>query len=92
MKFRSLLPARLLTGLLMTAAVLTLAACDKKDKKVDEPAELTDIASPTVRIDRVWGASVGGGGKKLRLGLGLTTVNDRLYAAGRDGEIAAFDL
>jgi len=92
MKFRSPLPARLLTGLLMTAAVFTLAACDKKDKKVDEPAELTNIASPTVRIDKVWGASVGGGGKKLRLGLGLTTANDRLYAAGRDGEIAAFDL
>jgi outer membrane protein assembly factor BamB len=92
MKFRSLLPARLLTGLLMTAAVFTLAACDKKDKKVDQPAELTNIASPTVRIDKVWGASVGGGGEKLRLGLGLTAVNDRLYAAGRDGEIAAFDL
>jgi outer membrane protein assembly factor BamB len=92
MKFRSPLPGRLLTGLLMTAAVFTLAACDKKDKKVDEPAELTNIASPTVRIDKVWGASVGGGGKKLRLGLGLTTANDRLYAAGRDGEIAAFDL
>jgi len=92
MKFRSLLPARLLTGLLMTAAVFTLAACDKKDKKVDEPAELTDIASPSVRVDRVWSGSVGGGGKKMRLGLGLATANDRLYAAGRDGEIAAFDL
>src|SRR4029079_42695 len=66
--------------------------CDKKDKKVDEPAELTDIASPTVRIDKVWGASVGGGGKKMRLGLGIAVTGDRLYAAGMDGEIAAFDL
>jgi outer membrane protein assembly factor BamB len=40
----------------------------------------------------VWGASVGGGGKKLRLGLGLATADERLFAAGRDGEVAAFDL
>ena len=87
MKFRSQLSV-----LLVVAAALALSACDKKDKKVDEPAELTDIASPTVRIDKVWGASVGGGGKKLRLGLGLSVIGDHLYAAGMDGEIAAFDL
>ena len=45
-----------------------------------------------MRVQKVWGASVGGGGKKLRLGLGLAAAGDRLYAAGRDGEIAAFDL
>jgi outer membrane protein assembly factor BamB len=88
MKFRSLA----YPGFLIVAAVLTLAACDKKDKKVDEPAELTDIQSPTVRVNRVWGASVGGGGKKLRLGLGIASSGDRLFAAGRDGEVAAFNL
>ena len=88
MKFRSQLSGLLL----VVAAALALSACDKKDKKVDEPAELTDIASPTVRIDKVWGASVGGGGKKMRLGLGIAVTGDRLYAAGMDGEIAAFDL
>ena len=59
MKFRSLA----LPGFVLVAAVLALTACDKKDKKVDEPAELTDIESPTVKVHRVWGASVGGGGK-----------------------------
>ena len=88
MKFRRLA----LPGFLIMAAVFGLSACDKKDKKVDEPAELTDIPSPTVRIHKVWGASVGGGGKKLRLGLGLGSTEDRLFAAGRDGEVAAFDL
>lgn len=88
MKSRSLL----FPGLMLVAAVLALTACDKKEKKVEEPTKLTDIPSPTVRIDRVWGANVGGGGKKLRLGLGLTTTNDRLFAAGRDGDVAAFDL
>jgi outer membrane protein assembly factor BamB len=77
---------------LVAAAVLALGACDSKDKKVDKPAELTDIKSPTVRVQKVWGASVGGGGKKLRLGLGLASLDDRLYAAGRDGDVAAFDI
>jgi outer membrane protein assembly factor BamB len=76
----------------MMAALLALAACDSKDKKGEKPAELTDIKNPTVRIQRLWGASVGGGGKKLRLGLGLASEGDRLYAAGRDGDVAAFDL
>ena len=78
--------------LLLAAAMLALAACDSKDKKVDKPAELIDIKSPTVRIQKVWGASVGGGGKKLRLGLGLAAADGRLFAAGRDGDVAAFDL
>jgi outer membrane protein assembly factor BamB len=81
-------------SLLMLAAMLALGACKSKDdkKKVDEPAELVDIKSPTVRIQKVWGASVGGGGKKLRLGLGLAASGNRLFAAGRDGDVAAFDL
>ena len=76
----------------LVAAMLALAACSSKDKKVDEPAKLLDIKSPTVRIQKIWSASVGGGGKKQRLGLGLGVDGDHLYAAGRDGEVAAFDL
>ena len=54
-------------------------------------------SSPTSRVPRfacrkLWSASVGGGGKKLRLGLGLATAGNRLFAAGRDGDVAAFDL
>ncbi|HEY6125626.1 MAG TPA: outer membrane protein assembly factor BamB [Steroidobacteraceae bacterium] len=79
-------------SLVFLATLLVLSACDSKDKKVEKPAELTDIKNPTVRIQKVWGASVGGGGKKLRLGLGLATAGNRLFAAGRDGDVAAFDL
>jgi outer membrane protein assembly factor BamB len=82
MKYRSLV---------LVAAMLVLVACSK-DKKVDQPAELVDIKNPAVRVQKVWGASVGGGGKKLRLGLGLSTVGNRLFAAGRDGDVAAFDI
>jgi outer membrane protein assembly factor BamB len=79
-------------SLLLVAAMLALAACSSKDKKVDRPAELVDLKSPTVRIQKLWSASVGGGGKKLRLGLGLATAGDKLFAAGREGDVAAFDL
>jgi len=79
-------------SLVLLASMLALAACDSKDKKAEKPIELTDIKNPTVRIQKLWGASVGGGGKKLRLGLGLATSGDRLFAAGRDGDVAAFDL
>ena len=80
------------TSLMLLAALLALSACTSKDKKVDKPAELTDLKNPTVHVQKLWSASVGGGGKKLRLGLGLASADNRLFAAGRDGEIAAFDL
>lgn len=86
MKYRSLLPV------VAIATLLALVACSSKDKKVEKPAELTDIKSPTVRIQKLWGASVDGGGKKLRLGLGLATAGNKLFAAGREGDVAAFDL
>jgi outer membrane protein assembly factor BamB len=66
-----------------------LAACSK-DKAVDEPTELVEIAS-TARVERVWSASVGGGDQVMRLGLGLAVDGDRVFAAGRGGEVAAFD-
>jgi outer membrane protein assembly factor BamB len=77
--------------LLLAVLGIALAACSSK-KKVDQPIELTDIANPTVRVNRLWSANVGGGGKKLRLGLGLASANERLFAAGHDGDVAAFNL
>ena len=79
-------------SLVLLAALLALSACDSKDKKVDKPAELTDLKNPSVRIQRLWSASVGGGGKKMRLGLGLATAGDKIFAAGREGDIAAFNF
>jgi outer membrane protein assembly factor BamB len=81
---------RLLTA--FAAAIIMLGACSSKDKKGDIPAELTDVANPGVRLHKVWGASVGGGAKKLRLGLGIAADEGKLFASGRDGIVAAFDL
>jgi outer membrane protein assembly factor BamB len=76
---------------LVACAVLVLAACSK-DKDVDQPAKLTEF-SATLKADRVWTASVADkGAKPLRLGLGLSIDGNRVYAAGRKGEVAAFDL
>jgi outer membrane protein assembly factor BamB len=76
---------------LAAGALLILAACSK-DKDVDQPAKLTDI-NATIRAQRVWTASVADkGAKPLRLGLGLAVEGNHVYAAGRKGEVAAFDL
>jgi outer membrane protein assembly factor BamB len=76
---------------LAAGALLILAACSK-DKDVDQPAKLTDFTA-TIRAERVWTASVADkGAKPLRLGLGLAVDGNHVYAAGRKGEVAAFDL
>jgi len=76
---------------LAACALLILAACSK-DKDVDQPAKLTDF-NATLKAERVWTATVADkGAKPLRLGLGLSIDGNRVYAAGRKGEVAAFDL
>ena len=76
---------------LAVGALLILAACSK-DKEIDQPAKLTDF-NATIRAERVWTASVADkGAKPLRLGLGLAVDGNHVYAAGRKGEVAAFDL
>jgi outer membrane protein assembly factor BamB len=76
---------------LAVGALLIVAACSK-DKDVDLPTKLTDF-NATIRTEKVWTASVPDrGAKPLRLGLGLAVQGNRVFAAGRKGEVAAFDL
>ena len=88
---------------LLAALAVLLAACSKT-KNVHTPKKLVPFAA-SLRVQRVWTASVGGtgkplffglgfaaGGKSLLLGLGLATGGGRVYAAGYGGKIAAFDL
>ena len=75
----------------MAGLLLLVAACSK-DKDIDTPAVLTPI-NATLKVDRVWSASVPDkGAKVLRLGLGLAAEGNRVYAAGYKGEVIAFDL
>jgi outer membrane protein assembly factor BamB len=74
------------------AALLIIAACSK-DKAIDQPAKLTPLASPSLRVQRIWSASVDDRkAAVLRLGLGVSVADNRVYAAGHRGDVVALDL
>ena len=63
----------------------------RKTKHIDTPAVLTPFAA-TLKVDRVWSTSIPDkGAKVLRLGLGLASEGNRIYAAGYKGEVIAFE-
>ena len=77
-------------GALAALAVL-IVACSK-DKNVEQPAKLTPLDA-SLRVQRVWGAAVDV--KKaavLRLGLGVSVADQRVFAAGHRGDVVALDL
>ena len=82
--------ARVLATACVASLLLLLAACDKDKKGVEPPAELVDL-KPSLAVDKVWDTGVGGGGEKLRLGLGLAFSDGALYTAARDGEVVSLD-
>ena len=75
--------------LALLSVLAVLAACDK-DKTAEPPAELVDVKQ-TLPVERLWSTSVGGGGEKLRLALGLAAGDEVLYAASRKGKVRALD-
>ncbi len=85
----------------MRRTVLAVARClaarragcllEERQKDIDPPAELADFPA-SLRVQRAWDASVGGKGEKMRLGLGVTVDGGRVFAAGRGGEVGAWDL
>jgi outer membrane protein assembly factor BamB len=75
----------------MCIAALLIAACSK-DKSVETPARLTPLAA-TLRASKVWTENVGR--KKeapLRLSLGMSVADGRVFAAGHAGDVVALDL
>ena len=76
----------------MLAATSLVAGCGlfgDKDEEL-EPMELTDI-NETVKIRRIWSADLGGDAEYQRVALRPTGDGNRIYAAGHDGRVAAFD-
>ena len=71
------------------ASLLLVAACDK-DKDAEPPAELLDL-KPSLSVSKLWSTNIGGDSETLRLALGLALGDGTLYAAGRKGEVEAFD-
>ncbi|HVN44533.1 MAG TPA: outer membrane protein assembly factor BamB [Steroidobacteraceae bacterium] len=83
-------PVRALAGAVV--ALLLAVACSK-DKTIDEPAKLTPLPHPSVRVTHLWGYHMGDkNAAVLRLGQGISITDNHVYAASHKGEVAALDL
>lgn len=76
-------------GLLLTASVVLGACALTREETGEQPAELMAL-SEQFTMRTVWRAGLGGDGDNLRLGLQPATDGARVYAAGRGGEVVAF--
>jgi outer membrane protein assembly factor BamB len=83
-------PTRRAVQVGLLAALFALVACEK-NKNVDPPADLADFKS-TAKVEKVWSSNMGGGEPKLRLGLGISRDGDMIFAAGNDGDVAAYNI
>ncbi len=74
------------------ALTLALGACGLfgDDDKELKPAELVDFDTK-IDIRRLWTAKLGGDAEFLRIALGPVGDGNRIYAAGRNGNVWAFD-
>jgi outer membrane protein assembly factor BamB len=76
--------------LILLATVAVLTACSK-EKDIEPPAELVDIAT-SLDVRRAWNASTGGQKEAMRLGLGAAIDAERVYGAGHNGDVIAVEL
>lgn len=60
-----------------------------KDEEL-QPQELVKF-EPSLPVDRLWEAKLGGGSELLRIGLKPAGNAESVYAASRDGNVSAFD-
>jgi outer membrane protein assembly factor BamB len=81
---------RILLPCIAILAMLAVVACSKDSKKIDPPAELVDY-TPKLNIEKVWSESLGGGDKRLRLGLAPVADGAQVFAASHDGDVLALD-
>lgn len=75
--------------LVLVALGLVLAGCDK-DKDVAPPVALVAI-NARLSVTRLWDVKLGGKDKGLRLALAPAADGTRIYAAGQDGTVQAFE-
>jgi outer membrane protein assembly factor BamB len=79
--------------MLLSAVLLALAGCMNKEKEKDpeRPAKLVNV-HPSLHVQHLWSDNIGGDKTPLRLGLGLAVDGERVFAAGRKGDVAAYAL
>lgn len=68
-----------------------LVACSGNGKDTSEPPAELQKFEPSLKVDRLWSANVGGASERLRLGLRPSTDGANIYAATHDGKVAALD-
>ena len=77
----------------LVVATLLLSSCgifgEKEDEEL-EPKELVKFES-TLGVKKLWTAKVGGDSEFLLIGLRPAGDGNRIYAAGGDGDVIAFD-
>jgi len=81
--------------LALAAAWMSIAGCsmfggDDDEDPIEPPAELVEF-EPTIEIDRVWSARIGGSAELLRLALTPATDGTQIFAGSHDGQVAAYD-
>lgn len=77
---------------LSAVVLLTLAAAACSSKvKVREPAELTDIVDPKVRVSDLWSKGIGSGADGRATGLRPLLEADALFVAESGGDVFALD-
>ena len=71
---------------------LALGACSLfgGDEDPNPPAPLPEFKA-SLKVKRVWSASVGDDAESLRLGLALASDGTSIFAAGPDGLVSAYD-
>ncbi len=72
----------------VAAAVLVIAGCSSKGK-TREPAQLSDIPKPALKIHSAWSHGVGNGSGGMYAGLRVAVGEDAVYVASADGEVEA---
>ena len=88
----SLRLAGLVLGTVLLAGCSTIGGWfDRDDNAAAAPAALTEYA-PTVAVTPLWSAGVGDGEGRTGTGQGPAIDGGRVYAAGLDGGVRAFDL
>jgi outer membrane protein assembly factor BamB len=82
-------PIRIAVLIVATILVASCGMFGDKDEEL-KPMELVKL-DQTLKIRKIWSASVGSNAEFLRLGLRPAGDGSRIYAAGHDGSVTAFN-